>query len=1063
MTGGNDSLRKLSRNLFVFVIDRPKRVLASGLLMLAVLAAGAGRVEKDTSVEAFIPSDHVSIEVRDRAEEIFGLRDPIGIALIAPAGESLFEAERLGAVRELHEWISTLDNVRSDRVTSLASESWVSGEDDALEIEPYLEPFPQSREEARRVWERVGAMEPHLGTLVSKDGRGAMIVAELRDPQRADETYLEIMDGVTARLETLERLDLETHVAGQGAVTGFLSRSIDSDSSKLRPAAVVTILLVLLVSFRRLSSLAGPLVVLGASVLGTLGCMGWFGIPYYAITSALPVVLVAISVADAIHILTRYYEVRASHHDPGVRAATLQALDDMAGPVTVTTFTTVVGFVGIALTSIMPPITSFGWLAAFGVLLAWVYSLLVLPTVLILVRPAPSPVFRKGESQGVDRAGRWMAAFAARIAARPVASLATVAALTLVALVGASQLRIDRSQVDNFDRREPIAQAHRAIHATFAGTSYLDVIVETEEVEGLLDAERMAKILALQNFLESLPFVEQTTSIADYLSVLHRAIEPGADSALPEDDDAIAQYLFLQESAGDPTELEEEIDGEARLALVRAHLNSTYNSEEREAVERTERYLEEEFNEPGMTAQLSGRVNIDYHWMQRLGSSHFRGLLIALLMALAVAAALFRSPIDGLLALLPVLCAICAIYGAMGTFGVALEVATSMFAAISVGIGIDYGIHLIAQLRRGVEEGLDLEDAIKKHLPGPTRACFFNAAGIATGFMVLLLSELATLERFGALIALAALSSFAASLVLVPAGFGLRAQRARRRHVGRTAQVAALLLATLGLLSLPADARAEEAKTATQLDGPTIAARIAARDTSRFSRRIIEMEMTDRRDKVRRRTALSYRSTDVRGNKKNVLFFTAPGRIEGTAFLGHSEAGRDDRWLFLPATKRSRRIPASDRGDYFLGTDFTFEDVDNELTIQTDDHDLRNIGSRPRGDRQVIFLEAKPKSAAIAKELGYGRLVAQVDIETWTPLQVDFWDLQEQPLKTIEATELEWFPEGDGGSGVWAPRKITCVQHQNKHKTVFSYVELTYPENLDDDLFVPDDLNRGPR
>jgi predicted RND superfamily exporter protein len=92
-------------------------------------------------------------------------------------------------------------------------------------------------------------------------------------------------------------------------------------------------------------------------------------------------------------------------------------------------------------------------------------------------------------------------------------------------------------------------------------------------------------------------------------------------------------------------------------------------------------------------------VTLNYHWISGLPRGHILGLCIALLLVSAMAALLFRSATAGLLTLVPVLRSVLAGYAAMVLLGIPLEVGTSMFAAVAIGLGVDFAIHALAKIR----------------------------------------------------------------------------------------------------------------------------------------------------------------------------------------------------------------------------------------------------------------------------------------------------------------------------------------------------------------------------
>jgi predicted RND superfamily exporter protein len=1052
------SASQSTSRLFERITARPWLVLAIATLAIAVTGFGLSKLAKDTSVKAFIPAGHESLIADAKASEVFGLSDTIAVAVITADGSNVFRPEILTLIDDLSVEIAGLPNVRYDRIASLATESSISGENGSVFVDPYIEPFGMDDDFAEKSRARWQQMQPHRGTLVSEDGTGAVIMAELLDSDIADETYLAVLEIV----DSTSIDGVELHVAGPGAVSGYLSRYIDNDARKLQPLVFVLVLGFIFLAFRRAAALPGPLLVVVGSAAGALGVMAWSGIPYYAITNALPVIIVAISVADAIHILSAYYQRREQYPDANVRELVVRAMAAMARPITLTTITTIAGFLGIAIMSIMPPITWFAIFASLGVLLAWVFSIFVLPNVLLLIKPGRSPAFvtwQAGRPSDTARVLVWLGTFSPL---RYRSVLLVFLLITVAAAYGALQLRIDRSQVENFAPDEPIRVADEIINDKFAGTAFLDIIVETDEPEGLLRVDTMRKVRDLQEFFEGLPHVRKTASIVDYISQLHGALDdlPEGEIAarhLPTTDELLAETLFVYEITGDPADFEEEIDADYQHALIRGVLDAHYFSQNRLAVESLQRYIDENFNEPGLRATLTGDVNVSYHWMSSLQASHFKGVVLSLTLVLAASIIVFRSPLAGLVSVVPVMFTVLVLYACMGYLGIYLEPATSMFAAIALGVGVDFAIHLVDRLRTATEEyGGDLGKAIDRALPPVARACLFNSAALGLGFSVLLVSDLPTLMRFGGLVALASLTSYLAALVIVPAMFA--AERAWFGHNLRSTRTSRVPMSLVVIAAVIVGLFGSNALAGTS-EGDRIARAIADRTEGAATRRIIEMTLTDRKGRNETRVAVVHKQSNE-GLRTTRITFLQPKKFQDMTFLSHDYHGpgaTDGRWMYLPAAQRVRSIPATRRGNAFFGTDFSYEDMQSELKFNLGDWRFEYGGEFLSEQGTRHRLSGTPRNERITRELGYSGFTAFVDENTWMPIEINFTDAKLRPLKTIEVFSIELVGE------VWTPGRIVATNHQTGHSTEFIFRNTQYHATLDERLFDSRTLGRGLR
>ncbi len=1039
--------------IFHFAVRRPWVVVFISLVGLAAMAGGLPRLVKDPATDALIAPNHPSVEVRDRAEDIFGLRDPVIVALVADDEAGVFTPERLSALMALHEAVENVEGVRAGRVQSIASESRIYGETGGVFVTPFYEDAPQTAEDAEAIREAVFASPLHVGTLVGDNGRAAVIVAELYHDADADAAYR----AAAALADTIDTAGAQVHVAGQAAVTGHLSASIDTDSRRLPIIALLVIFAIVLAAFFRLKTLIPLTFVIAASVGGAIGLMAWLDVKYYVITSALPIILIAISVADSVHILSGYFARRAAQPDAEVGRVITETMMDLWRPLTLTTLTTMAGFFGIAIASSMPPLTYFGWFALTGTFLAWAYTLFALPSVLALLAMPASPRIRAGRS-GALAAG--LTRIAQMSAAKPFAALVTAALIGVWAAIFAMDMRIDRASVENFRADAPIRVADDAINANLAGTAHLDVLISADAPGGLMTAEHMQKVRSLQAYLESLPGVSKVTAITDVAVELNQAFDDAfgvvSPNALPTDDDAVAELFLAYEASGDPEDLTDKMDTTAEHALVRAYLNAKYFSGQKPIVEALGHYLDEEFNEAGISGELSGRVNLDYHWMDQLDDTHALSIAVSLILVLLVATLLFRSPGLGLLSIVPVGFAILGVYAVMGGLGIFIEPGTSMFAAISIGVGVDFAIHFIDRLRKGVrEDGLSVRQAIAQHYPTSARACFINAAALALGFAVLMSSDLPTLFRFGLLITVAAAASFATALVAASAAFALGE---RVRPGQRQAAAKALIVLGVGGLSvglLSPVAQAQDGQRAC-LEPQAIADAVDARPEGELVARTLVMTKINRRGGTQERQARAFRANGAAGERRSALVFTAPSSIGGTAFMTHDLAGASDRrWLYLPSRGAAMRIPDAQRGNAFLGTGFSYEDIKTELSLSLEDY-VFTLAEPPAGrPDHWCWITATPVDTSTSRELGYGRAVVGVDPETWIPMQVIIDDRRNRALKTISAFETQQI------DGVWTALRIEVEHHQRGTRTIFAYDDVSYEDGARFDEFVPENLDEA--
>ncbi len=750
----------------------PKTNLIIILFVMLATAAFLPKVTKDTSIDAFMPDNHPAVVYRNNAKDIFGLSDPVVVAVVNDGPTGIFNPQSLNLISWLTNRILELQYVDPERVTSLVTENNITGTDDGMTVQPFYEKSIATQEEANNVKRNVMDFPLYLGSLVAQNGSATIIVAELIDEKDGGKLYTQLLELADKAPVGNEKI----YVAGEAAVVEYLGKYIDTDLQRLNPIVAVIVALILFFSYRTLAGTLLPnFVLVGALFIG-LGSMVAFGVPFYVITGALPVILIAISVADGIHIMGEYYEQVANYPDLPKRELTVLTMTKMWRPVTITSLTDIAGFMGLSLASFMPPLKAFGTFASIGAMAALLISLFGIPSVLVFIRPRKSNAFKlvvtKFNEESVDRFGKIMGKVGKIVIGRPKTILVIGGVVITVGIIGALKIEVNDMRIDNFRHSEPIHQADRIINTLFDGTNYLDIVIETTEQEGLFKPERLKRIESLQNHLETLPHVGGTVSIVDYLKQMNKAVNENNPDAyrLPENSDLVAQYFLLYSVSGSPTDFEEEIDYDYRLANVRVTMDSGLYTDAKIVINAAAKYIEEEFNTQDIKATLTGRQYVSYHWIKQIGNNHFLGVTIAFLAVLLMISLSFRSVVAGLMAMLPVSLAVLIIYAVMGYCGIWLGVGTSMFAAIAIGTGVDFAVHVLDRLIMIVrDEGKTLDSALYHMFPSTGRALLFSFTSIFLGFGVPIFCQALPLTRFGILVVVAVLVSFFTSLTILPA------------------------------------------------------------------------------------------------------------------------------------------------------------------------------------------------------------------------------------------------------------------------------------------------------
>lgn len=217
----------------------------------------------------------------------------------------------------------------------------------------------------------------------------------------------------------------------------------------------------------------------------------------------------------------------------------------------------------------------------------------------------------------------------------------------------------------------------------------------------------------------------------------------------------------------------------------------------------------------------------------------------------------------------------------------------------------------------------------------------------------------------------------------------------------------------------------------------------------------LAMTLVAARGGTREREVTLVTKTAADGTRKQLIRFRSPADVAGTGFLSIENRGRaDDNWLFLPALRKTRRIAGTDRQDSFMGTDFTYEDLEAE---QLDDYTYERTGTEQIAGTDAWIVEARPASPDKAAETGYAKRALWISKDRGLLLQAKFYDKDGAYVKRLSAEDLRQVP----GTERWRPYRLVMEDVRSGSRTILAFSNYRIDEGVPDDTFTQRYLERG--
>ncbi len=235
-----------------------------------------------------------------------------------------------------------------------------------------------------------------------------------------------------------------------------------------------------------------------------------------------------------------------------------------------------------------------------------------------------------------------------------------------------------------------------------------------------------------------------------------------------------------------------------------------------------------------------------------------------------------------------------------------------------------------------------------------------------------------------------------------------------------------------------------------QKSGRDIAVLVDERPDGKDRKMQMKMTLINRRGRTRVREMVSY-SKDYGKDSKTLFYFRQPADVKGVGFLTwdyNNPRKDDDKWLYLPALRKVKRISGSSKNDSFMGSDLTYDDM-GDRAVDEDRHKFLREGTVDGHECWVI------ESVPVDKDYMYSKVVSWVRKDALVRVKSVFYDRQNRLLKTMKKTGLKKH------SGFWVAFRTEVENVQDSHRTVFELSDVVFDSGISGSLFRVSTLKRG--
>ncbi|MFA5117301.1 MAG: MMPL family transporter [Candidatus Omnitrophota bacterium] len=754
--------------LVAFALKKPKLIFFITFLLVLASLAAFFRVKVDTDPENMLPENEFVRVFNREVKKEFTIYDYIVLGVVNekdPGG--VFNPSTLGKIYKITGEIKKIDGVIAYELMSLANKDDIeqAGEG-AISFRWLMGDPPYTAADALRIKSRALENPLFYDTLISRDGKALCVYVPIKEKKmsyRIAKSIRKIVDGYPGvEAYHLTGLPLAEDAFG---VEMFWQMGISA------PLAVLVIFLLMWWFFKHVALVIMPLVMAIIVVIITMGAMVGLGFPIHIMSSMIPIFLLPISVLDSIHILNEFFEKYRSFKNKNKTIT--YVLNELYRPNLFTSLTTVAGFFSLSFAPI-PPVQVFGIAVAFGVALAWVLTVLLIPAYIALLDEKKMGDFGVHEDDvGKGPLSRMLAAWGKFTVTRWKLVLSVSIVLVVISLYGISHIQINDNPVKWFNKKHPIRVADKVLNEHFGGTYSAYLVLEAKDKGALVfqEPQMLRYIEGLQQYLLEKGRVGKSSSLADITKKVYYELLGGdkKNNIIPATPQAVAQSLISFENSHKPDDLWHFVTPDYSKANVWMQLTSGDNKQMAVVVKQVDEYFKAHPAPFTVSYHWAGLTYINMVWQDKMVVGMLVNFLGSFIIVLFMMIVLFKSPVTGLLSMLPLTVTILFIYSTLGFTGKEYDMPVAVLSALTLGLAVDFAIHFIERARLLYAGNKSWPQTAEGMFASPARALIKNALVISIGFLPLFASPLVPYNTVGFFMFMIMLVASVVTLMMLPA------------------------------------------------------------------------------------------------------------------------------------------------------------------------------------------------------------------------------------------------------------------------------------------------------
>jgi predicted RND superfamily exporter protein/outer membrane lipoprotein-sorting protein len=1002
-----------------------KRACISVLILMSAVTVFSiftfSKLQTQYSLSQFLPKQNPLLALDAKTKKTFQINEsqPFIVTLqLLDETKSWLEVDKIEALKQTTEELRKIEGVKN--TLSLATVEGAINSKDGFSVGPLLNSIPSDK------WVQQIIKNTMLSpALISRDLSTASLIVYMKDLKAS------AIQELKNDIEIMTKTNLpfaKVEMGGTPAVQSDIRLLLESEIRNFVGLGFLACLIVLTVVFANFTPVLISFIITVVANLATLAAMAMLGYSFTVLSTTIPILATITVMSLCIHSMLRVVEEDKlgpplPHYQGVIRTIKL-----LLGPNFLAALTPMIGFLSLATTKV-PLIKDFGITVAMSIFICWIVSNILLVPLMILL---PKPQARKW----AWAKARWSLYFFRKSGA--VAFLIIVVSVALA--IKGQKLSWTARLFDDLPTDHQVRNSTELIDQKLGGMVPIDIELQgTSDIWA--DPVLISKLDSLIRSYREFPGVGSAVGLPDLIAASNLT-----RSRLPATKASTAEILFLYSLSGhSPLKNYLSTDSaKTRIALRAQDLPSN-------ELDILVKHLKEEakIRFPEFQVTTTGMGSTIHVLNNQLSKELIFGFWHAMIAIFLVLTVVFRSVRWAFVACIPNLVPPAILLGFLALSETPIKPSIAIIFSIALGLAFNNTVYYLERLRslqrNSTINKLDVEKAL--WLEG--NPCLISSLTLLAGFSVFLVSYFAMNRTFGFYMILSMIGGLVGDLVLLPTL--LKSCPWLLTNPKLSDDTKEKVMAGLSALSFSFLLFASPTSARAAIQPPTvekIAQEIATRMSAKDEEFDVKMKIIEADKSSKERAMKITRLSPTKREHYILVRMQTPKDLKGTSLLATYKDGKEDKWLYLPSSKQTRRLAAtSSESSAILGSELNTEDF-NINTESTAQNVLKKDAKIDNKNYYVVESDVGKVSG------NYSKIVSYVEASDFLPAKSECFDKEGKLLKVIEFSDYKKVADGK-----WRAGKIKIQNVQNNRSTEIALSNVKVNQDLKPSGFTPKALS----